>query len=110
MGTITGAALGGLVLMPWWGMEGNFIAGLVGNLVAAGVALAAGPGRPAQPVRAFWPLGIGAACGVLFLLPMSGWAVTLSGIASFRVLETPPSSYAAAVSTFEQSTQSLFYQ
>jgi len=110
LGTITGAALGGLVLMPWWGMEGNFIAGLVGNLVAAGVAFAAVPGRPAQPVRAFWPLGLGAACGLLFLLPMSGWAVTLSGIASFRVLETPPASYAAAVSTFERSTQSLFYQ
>ena len=44
LGTITGAALGGLVLMPWWGMEGNFIAGLVGNLIAAGVAFAAVPG------------------------------------------------------------------
>ncbi len=110
LGTITGAALGGLVLMPWWGMEGNFIAGLVGNLIAAGVAFAAVPGRPAQPARAFWPLGIGVACGLLFLLPMSGWAVTLSGIASFRVREAPPESYAAAVSTYERSTQSLFYR
>jgi spermidine synthase len=110
LGTITGAAVGGLVLMPWWGMEGNFIAGLVGHMVAAGVAFAAVPGRPTQPVRAFWPLGIGVACGLLVLLPMSGWAVRLSGIASFRVREAPPSSYAAAVSTFEQSTKPLFYQ
>jgi MFS family permease len=110
VGTISGAALGGLVLMPWWGMEGNFIAGLVGNLIAAGVAFAAVPGRPSQPVRAFWPLGVGAACGLLFLLPMSGWAVTLSGIASFRMSEAPPSSYASAVSDFEQSTRPLFYR
>ncbi|MFL5350256.1 MAG: methyltransferase [Hyalangium sp.] len=110
LGTITGAALGGLVLMPWWGMEGNFIAGLVGNLIAAGVAFAAIPGRPAQPARAFWPLGIGVACGLLFLLPMSGWAVTLSGIASFRMHEAPPESYTAAVSNYEKSTQPLFYR
>jgi spermidine synthase/MFS family permease len=110
VGTITGAALGGLVLMPWWGMEGNFIAGLVGNLLAAGVAFAAVPGRPTQPVRAFWPLGLGAACGVLFLLPMSGWAVTLSGIASFRVRDTPPESYAAAVARFEQGSTPIFYR
>lgn len=110
LGTITGAALGGLVLMPWWGMEGNFIAGLVGNLIAAGVAFAAVPGRPAQPARAFWPLGIGVACGLLFLLPMSGWAVTLSGIASFRMHEAPPESYGTAVSNYEKSTHPLFYR
>jgi spermidine synthase len=110
LGTISGAALGGLVLMPWWGMEGNFVAGLVGNLVAAAVAFAAVPGRPTQPWRAFWPLAVGAACGVLFLLPMSGWPTTLSGIASFRVNETPPSSYAVAVSQFEHSIQPLFYR
>ncbi len=110
VGTISGAALGGLVLMPWWGMEGNFIAGVVGNLLAAGLAFAAAPGRPTQPTRAWWPLGVGVACGVVFLVAMSGWAVTLSGIATFRIRNTPPESYEVAVANFKRDIQPIFYE
>lgn len=110
VGTITGAALGGLVLMSWWGMEGNLIAGVVGNLVAGGAAFAAAPDRPAQPARAFGPLGLGVACAALFLLPMGGWSVTLSGIASIRARDTAPESYPALVANFERFVQPLFYE
>jgi spermidine synthase len=110
VGTILGSALGGLVLMPWWGMEGNFIAGVVGNLVAAGAAYAAAPKRPAKPVQAFGLLGVGVAAGVVFLVAMNGWAVTLSGIASVRAPQSKPADYQAQVQWFRRDIKPLFYQ
>ena len=69
LGTITGAALGGLVLMPWWGMEGNFIAGLVGHLRGRRSRLRRRPGPPRRSPFApsgrwvsAWPAGSCSCC------------------------------------------------
>ncbi|MDY7230568.1 fused MFS/spermidine synthase [Hyalangium rubrum] len=110
VGTILGSALGGLVLMPWWGMEGNFIAGVVGNLLAAGAAFYASPQRPAKPLRAFGGLGVGLAAGVIFLVAMNGWAVTLSGIAQVRVPRHKPPAYQSQVDWFQRDVKAQFYQ
>ncbi|WIG98612.1 fused MFS/spermidine synthase [Myxococcus sp. SDU36] len=110
VGTITGSALGVLVLMPWWGMEGNFIAGVAANLLGAGLAFHAAPGRPAQPARALWPVAATAVLALGVLGGMSGWAVRLSGIASIRSHEKPPESYAKLVADTEAIIRPIFYQ
>ncbi|WP_141323703.1 fused MFS/spermidine synthase [Myxococcus sp. AB025B] len=110
VGTITGSALGGLVLMPWWGMEGNFVAGVVANLAAAALAFHALSGRPQSPVRALWPVGAAALLAVVVLGGMSGWSVRLSGIASIRSHQKPPDSYAKLVADTEKNFQPVFYR
>lgn len=110
VGTITGSALGVLVLMPWWGMEGNFIAGVTANLIGAGLAFHAMPDRPKQPARALWPVAAAAGLAVVVLGSMSGWAVRLSGIASIRSHQKPPDSYAKLVADTEAIIQPIFYQ
>ncbi|HEX8700155.1 MAG TPA: fused MFS/spermidine synthase [Myxococcaceae bacterium] len=110
LGTITGSALGGLVLMPWWGMEGNFIAGVIGNLIAAGLAFRAAPQRPAKPVQAFGPLGVAVAASLVFLVAMNGWAVRLSGIAQVRAPQSRPPDYETQVRNFERDIKPLYYK
>ncbi|MCP3099955.1 fused MFS/spermidine synthase [Myxococcus sp. K15C18031901] len=110
VGTITGSALGGLVLMPWWGMEGNFIAGVVSNLLAAVLAFHALPGRPASPAKALWPAAVAAVLALGVLGSMSGWSVRLSGIASIRSHTKPPESYAKLVEDTERDIRPVFYQ
>ncbi|NTX12126.1 fused MFS/spermidine synthase [Myxococcus sp. CA051A] len=110
VGTITGSALGGLVLMPWWGMEGNFVAGVVANLAAAALAFHALPGRPSSPVRALWPVGAVALLAAVVLGGMSGWSVRLSGIASIRSHQKPPESYAKLVEETEKNIHPIFYR
>jgi len=110
VGTITGSALGGLVLMPWWGMEGNFVAGVVANLAAAALAFHALPNRPVSPVRALWPVGAAALLAAVVLGGMSGWSVRLSGIASIRSHQKPPESYAKLVEETEKNIHPIFYR
>ncbi|WP_240359339.1 fused MFS/spermidine synthase [Pyxidicoccus trucidator] len=109
VGTITGSVLGGLVLMPWWGMEGNFVAGAVVNLAAAALAFSAVPGRPASPVRALWPVAAAAGLAAVVLGGMQGWAVRLSSITSPRIHERAPS-YEKLVASTERNTAPVFYK
>nr|WP_225937462.1 fused MFS/spermidine synthase [Myxococcus sp. RHSTA-1-4] len=115
VGTITGSALGGLVLMPWWGMEGNFVAGVVGNLAAAGLAYAAAapsapePARSGFAPRALWPVGAAAALAAVVLGGMHGWPVELSSIASIR-LRKPAESYAALLEETKRDLRPIFYR
>ncbi|MCP3140682.1 fused MFS/spermidine synthase [Pyxidicoccus xibeiensis] len=109
VGTISGSVLGGMVLMPWWGMEGNFVAGAVVNLLAAGLAYAAVPGRPKSPARAFWPVGAAAAMALVVLGSMSGWAIRLSSITSPRVRQ-PAESYEQLVAVAAKDTVPVFYE
>ncbi|NMO17277.1 fused MFS/spermidine synthase [Pyxidicoccus fallax] len=110
VGTITGSALGGLVLMPWWGMEGNFVAGVVANLAAAALAFGATSERPATPARALWPVAASLAVAVAVLGGMSGWSERLSGIASIRVHGKPADSYAKLVEETERDIRPVFYR
>ncbi|MFP2925072.1 fused MFS/spermidine synthase [Pyxidicoccus sp. 3LG] len=109
VGTISGSVLGGMVLMPWWGMEGNFVAGAVVNLAAAALAYAAVPGRPASPVRAFWPVAAAAGMALVVLGGMSGWAIRLSTITSPRMRQ-PAESYEQLVATSVKDTVPVFYE
>ncbi|MCY1021384.1 fused MFS/spermidine synthase [Pyxidicoccus sp. MSG2] len=109
VGTISGSVLGGLVLMPWWGMEGNFVAGAVVNLAAAALAFAAVPGRPARTARALWPVAVAAGLTVVVLGGMRGWSVRLSSISAPRFRDRV-SSYDKLVEGIEKSTVPHFYQ
>jgi spermidine synthase len=109
VGTISGSVLGGLVLMPFWGMEGNFVAGAVVNLVAAALAFSAVPGRPASPARAYWPVAAAAGLTLVVLGGMQGWAVRLSSISSPRFRDRV-SSYENLVASIERTSVPLFYK
>ncbi|WP_241759184.1 fused MFS/spermidine synthase [Pyxidicoccus parkwayensis] len=109
VGTVTGSVLGGLVLMPWWGMEGNFVAGVVANLAAAALAFHAVPGRPASPARALWPVAAAAGLALVVLGGMSGWALRLSTIASPRLYEYVES-YEKLVRDWETDTRPISYK
>ncbi|MFZ5442467.1 MAG: methyltransferase [Myxococcota bacterium] len=80
VGTIVGSLAGGLVLLPLIGLEGNFVVGLVSNLIAAGVALAVASGQPLT--RTLSPRGEGFRVGAVALLVVFS-AVTTRGWASF---------------------------
>ncbi|MGE6761947.1 fused MFS/spermidine synthase [Corallococcus interemptor] len=115
-GTLSGSVLGGLVLMPFWGMQGNFIAGAVANLVAAGLAFHAlsapkeGQGASAVPAwRTFAPVGGAALLAVVVLGSMQGWPQRLSGIAAMRAYEKPPESYEKLVADTERAIVPRFY-
>jgi spermidine synthase len=115
VGTISGSALGGLVLLPWWGMEGNFVAAVVCNLAAAALAFAVAPreGAAAAPregaVRKLWPVAVTAVLALVVLGSMRGWPVDLSNIASIR-LRKPTESYAALVEETQRDLRSVFYR
>ncbi|MCY1045968.1 fused MFS/spermidine synthase [Corallococcus sp. bb12-1] len=116
LGTISGAVLGGLVLMPFWGMQGNFVAGAVANLLAAGLAFeATSHGKQAEgakPVpawRVFAPVGGAAVLALLVLGGMHGWPQRLSDIAAIRVDRKPPESYATLVERTKRLIRPLFY-
>lgn len=110
VGTIAGSALGGLLLLPWWGMEGNFVAGVAGSLLSAGLAFHAVREREARPVRAFWPVGVASALAVVSLGAMHGWPVLLSTITNNRVKTAPQGSYEDMVATLTRDQLPLFYQ
>ncbi|MCY1031220.1 fused MFS/spermidine synthase [Corallococcus sp. BB11-1] len=116
LGTISGAVLGGLVLMPFWGMQGNFVAGAVANLLAAGLAFHAashgqdGAGARAAPAwRALAPVGAAAVLAVAVLGGMHGWPQRLSHIAAIRVDSKPPESYAKLLEATEKRIRPRFY-
>ncbi|RKG91443.1 fused MFS/spermidine synthase, partial [Corallococcus terminator] len=116
VGTISGAVLGGLVLMPFWGMQGNFVAGAVANLLAAGLAFeATSHGKQAEgakPVpawRVFAPVGGAAVLALVVLGGMHGWPQRLSDIAAIRVDRKPPESYATLVERTKRLIRPLFY-
>ncbi|WAS89284.1 MULTISPECIES: fused MFS/spermidine synthase [unclassified Corallococcus] len=113
-GTLSGSVLGGLVLMPFWGMQGNFIAGAVANLVAAALAFhalsAPKDGTVAVPAwRTFAPVGSAAVLAAVVLGGMMGWPQRLSAIASMRAYQKPPESYAKLVEETEKAAFTRFY-
>ncbi|MHA7629440.1 fused MFS/spermidine synthase [Corallococcus sp. M7] len=113
-GTLSGSVLGGLVLMPFWGMQGNFIAGAVANLVAAALAFhalsAPKDGAGAVPAwRTFAPVGVAAVLAAVVLGGMVGWPQRLSAIASMRAYQKPPESYAKLVEETEKANITRFY-
>ncbi|NNC00015.1 fused MFS/spermidine synthase [Corallococcus exiguus] len=115
-GTLSGSVLGGLVLMPFWGMQGNFIAGAVANLLSAALAFRAlsapkeGEGASAVPAwRTLAPVGVTAVLAVVVLGGMHGWPQRLANIAAIRAHQKPPDSYAKLVESTEKNIVPRFY-
>jgi predicted membrane-bound spermidine synthase len=83
IGTVSGALLGGLVLLPVLGLEGTLALALVANLIAAAWAmLADGSGVPrAQALRLLVPAGVAL---VIAVVGTSGWASTLAASGRYR--------------------------
>jgi hypothetical protein len=74
LGSIAGAALAGLVLLPWLGVKGLLITGAVADM-SLGVALLALTARPSPARR---PLARAALAATVLLAVGIGWRVPLS--------------------------------
>lgn len=129
VGTVAGAVLAGLVLMPAIGMEGNFILGVVCNVAAAAVALWFAPtsARPersaaqagldaaAQPrgSELAWRVGptlVAAASAMVFVVATSGWSRFVANADAFRRREKPFETFAAYRQAVHDAFEVKFYQ
>lgn len=80
VGTVLGALLGGLWLMPTFGVEALFTIGLVLTLVGAFAALQATPGANFRLA----PVGVGVLVFALYAVAFRGWAPVLARLSPFR--------------------------
>lgn len=83
VGTVSGALLGGLWLLPAVGLEGTLNIGLACTIVAAGLSGAVAS-RGASPVRRFGPALAVTALVVGVLAQTHGWALTVASSGRFR--------------------------
>jgi spermidine synthase len=83
VGTVSGSLLGGLVLLPAIGLEGNFVVGLTCNLIAAGVSgSVAARGR--HQLRRFGPVTAATLIVALWASGTHGWALTVASSGRYR--------------------------
>lgn len=108
VGTVAGSLLGGLVLLPWLGLEGNFVTGLGMNVLAAVLALSLGD-RPA-PQRTRLALVITAVLVVGFAFSSRGWSHTVVSAGRYREWKRTFPSYAAFKAEVHARSQLAFYQ
>ncbi|MDQ3263608.1 MAG: spermidine synthase [Myxococcota bacterium] len=92
LGTILGAAAGGLWLMPALGMEGSFALGLLCNLIAGGWALSVAPRAGESRARAVAPMALGL-IAVVALAGTWGWSGYVANGAMFRSRGAPYASF-----------------
>jgi spermidine synthase len=83
IGTVSGSLLGGLVLLPTIGLEGNFAVGLVCNLLAAGVSGAVA-WRGAPMLKRVGPVVVAALCVGVWGASTRGWALTVASSGRYR--------------------------
>ncbi|MFL5320693.1 MAG: spermidine synthase, partial [Myxococcaceae bacterium] len=89
-GTILGALLGGLVLMPAFTMEGAFAIAVSVNVIAALSAA-----WVAKPARWWLPGAVALGAAALFFAGASGWSELVANAGSFRDPGHPPASFGA---------------
>jgi spermidine synthase len=109
IGTVSGALLGGLVLLPLMGLEGTLALALVANLIAAGWALLAegsGVERP-RAMRLLVPAG---AALVGAVVVTSGWASTLAASGRYREWNRSFDSYAEFLDEVAARSTIRFYR
>lgn len=94
VGTISGAALGGLWLMPAIGLEGNFLLGIALTALTGLWAFWNSPSRQGQPLRSLWPMAAAVVVMVAFGIVGRGWSTVLSEAGTFRSSGPPPDSFA----------------
>ncbi len=104
VGTILGSLAGGLVLLPAIGLEGNFVVGLVANLIAAAVALRAGN----QP-RFVPAIALTAALVVFSSVATRGWSSFISEAGRYREWHGHFSDFATFEKQARSRAETLFY-
>jgi len=109
IGTVSGALLGGLVLLPVLGLEGTLALALVANLVAAGWALLA-EGSGVERKRAFTWLAPAGVALVVAVLGTSGWASTLAASGRYREWNRSFDSYAQFLEEVKARSTIRFYR
>jgi spermidine synthase len=109
LGTVAGAGLGGLFLLPWLGLEGVFALVLVAHLVAAALALvvAASPGGRLR--GAGW-IAAAALAMTVCMISERGWSTFVASLGAFRFRDPPPSSYSELRNGWAQHQTPLFHQ
>jgi spermidine synthase len=108
MGTVSGSLLGGLVLLPWLGMEGNFAIGIAFNIVAAAIAFAFAPQRPKSAMSAFWPVAMTVVCAGVYLSASSGWSEFVADAGGHREWGKPFDSFEAYYRATRKDVQVKF--
>lgn len=101
-GSIAGALLGGLVLLPAIGLERCFALGVACNAAAALLALASGERRSAWAPAA---LGISATAVALW---GGGWGTLLANGSTLRMRGAPPASFAEYRALVERGSEVRF--
>ncbi len=113
IGTILGSLLGGLVLLPLIGLEGNFAVGLVANLVAAAICLSVSLTPAGEKVRvrrgALVPLVAVAALVVFSTVTTRGWATFISQAGRYREWHGHFTKFASFEKQALARAESLFY-
>ena len=109
IGTVSGALLGGLVLLPLIGLEGTLALALVANLIAAAWALLAeGSGVPrAQAASLLVPAGVAM---VIAVMGTSGWASTLAASGRYREWNRSFDSYSEFLAEVNARSTIRFYR
>jgi spermidine synthase len=100
-GSIAGALLGGLVLLPWIGLERCFALGVVCN--AAAVVLALWPER-----RRAWVAALPGVALIAAGLAGNGWGTALAKGSTLRMRGAPPESFAAYRAMVERGSEVKF--
>lgn len=108
VGTVAGSLLGGLVLLPWLGLEGNFVVGLVMNVLAAGLALLAGGRAVGRATRVAVP--VVAALVLLFAVANRGWSQTVVSAGRYREWKQSFDSYASFKAEVQARSRLVFYE
>ncbi len=109
IGTVSGALLGGLVLLPLIGLEGTLALALVANLIAAGWALLADGSEVSRPMALRWlvPSAVALAFAVS---ATSGWASTLAASGRYREWNRSFDSYAQFLDEVRSRSTVRFYR
>ncbi|MHB8874974.1 MAG: spermine/spermidine synthase domain-containing protein [Myxococcaceae bacterium] len=110
VGTISGAALGGLVLLPLLGLEGNFTVGIVITVAAAALALGLAPTGAASLPRRLWPAGLALGCAVVYVTASWGWTGFIANADAFRQRDKPYGSHAEYRAALDRAFETLFIQ
>lgn len=108
VGTIAGASLTGLWLMPSLGLEGALALGIGFNLLSATIALRFAPAKMAGP--AWLPLAACVALAVLVHWGSTGWTHSVGSAGTFRGRENPPKSFAVFQESLVKGTELLFHR
>lgn len=109
VGTVSGALLGGLFLLPWLGLEGTLALALVANLVAAGWALLAEGSGVERRKALQWLVPAGVALTIA-VVATSGWATTLAASGRYREWNKTFDGYAEFLDEVKARSTIRFYR